>query len=370
MDTKQILNQFLYPSVATNVRRKSYPLYDTQAIAAGVTEYFYYVTAPGNIFLRNTQLPLAGTNVFFATALSAYLELNISTLALANSLNELLQQSFLEISIDNRVVCKLPGLDFINYMVTEALSDQVVVTALQPSLCGNLNSDGFLGRKLPLPIVINSTSSFTFRFVTTAAAATAFDGINLRLTLHGIQLDKLESFTWDNLKDAMFQKVPVTYYQTVVIPNGNAQTFSLFTNPAEDQRLHSKTFPLSDITTMSIQNIEIFVNQPDTPIEPTTAWNSRLTDNFKINVDEVEYYNSNLQNILSMFSGFGVILTSTPNLDVVNFFNKRQSRILPIPVELPPNSNIVMSLTQPVTSLGVTGEFTVALRGVETRRVA
>jgi hypothetical protein len=370
MNTKDILNQFLYPQVAQNVRRKSYPYYDTQAIATGTTEYFFFTTAVGNIFARNKRLPLAGTEVFFLTALSAYIQLNISTTALINAMNELLQQSYLEISVDDRVICKLPGLDFITYVYGDTFADQVVVTALQPKLGGNLNGDGFLGRKLPLPIILNSTSAFQFRFVTTAAAATAFNGINMRLALHGVQLDKLDSFYWDNLKSNQFQQVPVTYYQTTVIPNANAQTFALFANPAQANNLWSKTFPLSDIVTASIQNIEVFVNQPDTPIEPTTIWNSRETNVLQINIDEIDYYNSNLQNMLSLFAGFASILTTTPNLDVVNIMQKRQSLTLPVPIEIPANSNVLINLTQPATSLGITGEFTVALRGVETRRVA
>jgi len=368
MNTKDILNAFLYPAVSTKVRRKSYPLYDTLAVAAGTTEYFFFTTAVGNIFARNKRLPLAGTEVFFIEAISAYIQLNISTTALANALNELLQQSFLEVSVDNRVVCKLPGLDFLNYIYGDTFT--ATGAALQPRLGGNQNSDGFLGRKLPLPIILNSTSAFQFRFVTTAAAATAFDGINLKLVLHGVQLDKLDSFYWDNLKNSQFQQIPATYYQTTVIPSAAAATFALFANPAAAQTLQSKTFPLSDIVTFSIQNIEVFVNQPDTPIEPTTIWNSRQTNVLQINIDEIDYYNSDLQNMLSLFAGFASTLTTTPDTAVISFMHKRQSKTFPVPIEIPANSNVLINLTQPVASLGITGEFTVALRGVETRRVA
>lgn len=370
MNTKEILNQFLYPKTSQNVRRKSFPYYDTLSLTTGTLEYFFFNTAIGNIFLRNKRLPLAGTEVFFLTALSATVELKISTLALANALNELLQQSFLEISVDNRVQCKLPGLDFINYVYSDTFADQVVVTAVQPVVGGNINSDGFLGRKLPIPIILNSTSAFQFRFVTTAAAATAFNGVNMRLNLHGVQLDKLDSFYWDNLKMNQFQQVPVTYYQTTVIPSNAAQTYALFANPAAAQTLQSKTFPLSDIVTASIQNIEVFVNQPDTPIEPSTIWYSRLQNVLQINIDEIDMYNSNLENMLSIFAGVASALTTTPNLDVVNFMHKRQSRTFPVPLEIPANANVLINLTQQAASLGITGEFTVAMRGIETRRVA
>jgi hypothetical protein len=371
MNTKDILNAYLYPTAGDNVRRKSYPYYDTLAIAAGTLEYFFFQTALGNIFLRNKRLPLAGTEVFFVTAISAYIETKISTTALTNAFNEILQQSFLEISVDNRVQCKLPGLDFVNYQYSDTWSDQVVVTAVQPRYGGHVNADAFLGRKLPVPILLNSTSSFQFRFVTTAAAATAFDGAHMRLVLHGVQLDKLDSFYWDNLKNAQYQQVPITYYNTVPITGaGAAVNYSLFSNPAQANNLWSKTFPLSDIVAASIQNIEVFVNQPDTPIEPSTIWTSRLTNVLTINVDEIDMYFADLENMLSVFASFGLVLTTTPNLDVVNFLNNRQSYTLPIPLEIPANSNVIMNIQQPAASLGITGEITVALRGVETRRVA
>jgi hypothetical protein len=368
MNTKDILNAYLYPAVSTNVRRKSYPKYDTLPITTGQLEYFYYTTALGNLFLRNTRLPLAGTEVFFIEAISAYLNVNIPTTALADAMNELLQQSYLEVSVDNRVQCKLPGLDFINFIYGDTFI--ATNTALQPKLGGNLNQDQFLGRKLPLPIILNSTSAFQFRFVTTAAAATAFNTVNLRLVLHGIQLDKLESFYWDNLKNNQFQQLPVTYYDTVPITVATQVTYPLFANPAKAQNLWSKTFPLSDIVSMSIQNIEIFFNQPDTPIEFTTAFNSRLTNVLQITIDEIDMYNADLRNMLSMFAGFGTALVSTPDIAAVNFGQIRQSYTLPIPIEIPAGSNVIMSLTQPAASLGITGEFTVALRGVESRRVA
>lgn len=363
MNTRDILNQYLYPNVFENVRRKDYPYYDTQVLTTGQTEYYFFVTALGNNFLRNKRLPLAGTEVYFVEEISAYVQQKISTTALANALNELFQQSYLQVSVDDRQVCKIPGLDFIQYNYGDTFSDQVVVTAVQPLV-------QLTTRKLPVPILLNSTSAFEFKFVTTAAAATAFNGINFRLKLSGLQLDKLDSFYYDNLKQNQFQQVPVTYYNTVVIPNTNEQTFELFANPAVAQTLFSQTFPLSDIQTMAVQNIEVFVNQPDVPIEPSTIYNSRLFNLLRVSVDDVEYYNSNLQELLSMFAGFASTLTTTPDLDVVNFMNVRQSKTLRTPLQIPANSKVRVALTQPAASLGITGELTVCLRGVETRRVA
>ena len=369
MNTLDVLNRYLYASVNTNVRRKTYPYYDTLAITAGQLTYYFFQTALGNQFLRNKQLPLAQSEIFFAKAISAYIELKISTLALSNAFNELLQQSYLQISVNNRVVCKLPGLDFFNYMFSDVWSDQVVVSAIQPRYGGNPNSDGFLGRKLPLPIILNSEDAFEFKFVTTAAAATAFDGVNMRLVLHGSQFDKLTTFNWNEVRDSLYSQVPVTYYWTNAISGAAANTYQIFTGRPADN-LYSKTFPLSAIETASIQNIEVFFNQADTPIEVSTEWYSRLPNILKFQIDDVDLYNGDLTNLLSVFAGYGVTLTTTPNLDVVNFTNIRQSKTLPVPIELPASANALVSLIQPAASLPVTGEFTVALRGVETRRNA
>jgi len=369
MNTTDILNKYLYASVNTNVRRKSFPYYDTLTITAGQLNYYFFQTALGNQFLRNKQLPLANSEIFFIQAISAYINLKIVTLAQANALNEILQQSYLEIKVNNRVVSKLPGLDFVNYMFSDDFADQVVVNAVQPRYGGNLNSDGFLGRKLPITIILNSEDSFEFRFVTTAAAATAFDTQTLRLILHGTQFDKLTSFRWDEVKENMYSQVPVTYYWTNAISGAAADTYQIFTGRPADN-LYSKTFPLSAIETASIQNIEVFFNQADVPIEVSTEWYSRLVNILRFQVDDVFLYDSDLTNLLSVFAGFGVTLTTTPDLDVVNFTNIRQSRILPVPIEIPASGNALVSLIQPATSLPITGEFTVALRGIETRRNA
>ncbi len=363
MNTKDILNQHLFPGRYQDVRRKDFPYYDQLNITTGQLEYYFFTTALGNQFLRNKTLPLSGQEVFFVESISAILKTTVNTVAEINALNELLQQSYLQISVDNRVQQKIPGLDFIQFEYEQTLADQVVVSVGLP--------DVYTGkRNLPLPIIMNSTSSFEFKFVTTAAAATAFNTVPLRLTLQGLQLDKLDSFYWDNLKGQQFQEVPVTYYQTVVIPNGNEQSFPLFSNPAQAQNLHSQTFPLSDIVTMAVQNIEVFFNQPDVPIDPLTIFNSRIVNILRIYIDDVEYYAAGLSDMLSVVAGFGETLTTTPDLDTVAILNVRQSKTLRVPLRIPANSKVSMSLTQPAGSLGITGEFTVCLRGVETRRVA
>lgn len=367
MNAKDLLNKYMYPGYMQNVVRKQTPYFDQLAMVTGTQDYFFFVNAPAP-FVRNKQLPVSGTEVFFIEAISGYPILNHITTAQIDALNELLQQSYLEIYIDNRLAMKIPGLDFVNYQYADAWSDQVVVTALKTKIGGNLNTDGFLGRKLPIPLVMNSNSNFTFRLRTTGNAV--YNGIPFKLVLHGLQLDKLQSFEWDDLKNNVLQQIPFTFYETTVIPNGNQNTFPIFQNRAIADNLHSGTFPLSDIETFSIQAMEVFVNQPDVPIDPATIWNSRLANELFMQIDDRIYYSGNLVNMLSLVAGFGQTLTTTPDLDVVNMFEKRQTLILDVPINIPANSKTLISLSQPAGSLGITGEFTVALRGLITRRVA
>jgi len=367
MNTTELLNKYMYPGWMDNVARKQYPYYDTVAMATGTTEYFFFQT-PVAPFLRNKQLPVTGSEVFFITAISAYPVLNHVTVAQVDALNELLQQSFLEIMVDNRVQMKIPGADFINYQYSDSQADQVVVTSQQTRIGGNLNSDGFLGRKLNMPILMNSQSNFSFRLVTLGDAV--YNTIPMRLVLHGLQLDKLQTFEYDALGENRLQQIPWTLYNTVVIPGAGQTTFPLFQNRATAPNLISGTFPLSNIETFSAQAVEVLVNQPDVPIDPATIWNSRITNELYVSVDDRIYYNGDLQNMLSLVAGQGLTLTTTPNLDVVNIFNKRQQFIFKTPINFPANAKVDVSLTQPATSLGITGEISVIFRGLITRRVA
>ena len=368
MNAKELLNRLAYPQAGDNAARKTYPLHDTLAIATGTLTYNFFETALGNQFLRNKRFPLAGTEVFVIDAISAFIQLEVNTAAEIDNLNELLQQSYLEVWNSSKLVCKIPSLDFVNYLIGPSF--EATAAATLPFIGGNLNRDGFLGRKLSMPIVYNSNSAFKFRFVCNTQTSTDFNGINLRLYLHGIQVDKLENFNWDNLKDKLFQEIPVTFYETRAIADGNETTFDLFQQGVADT-LQSQFFPLSDIDIMQLEAIEFFVNQPDTPISPETIYNSRITNVLKIRVDERDYWDSVVgPAMLSMIAGFDVVLTTTPDTTIRELMHVRRQYVLPMPLVLPANGKVKVQLVQPASSLGITGEFTLALRGTATRRIS
>ena len=372
MTPKELLNKIVYPRPGDNARRKTFPLHDTVAMATGTTEYHFFETAITNRYNQNKRFPLASTEIFMITAVSAYIEAEKDTTAELDALNALLQQSYLEIWNNSRRICKLPALDFVNYCFTPSLADQVVVIAgTEPKIGGNLNRDGFLGRKFSVPIPFVGNSAFKFRFVCTAATATAFNGINLRLSLYGVQTDKLSDFPYDNLKNYQFQEIPVTLYETRAITTTNEVTYQMFEQNAIADTLQSGYFPLPDIEIFQLEAMEVFVNQPDTPITPETIYNSSIQKRLVIRVDEVDYWDSVLgTSLLSMIAGFTETLTTTPDVDVVELMHVRKQLILPVPLTFPANGKASVQLMQPATSLPITGEFTIALRGTATRRVA
>ena len=368
MNAKELLNRLAYPQPGDNAIRKTYPLYDTQAIATGTTEYLFFETAIGNQFLRNTRLPLPN-EIFVCTGLSAFLQQEINTTAEIDNLNELLQQAYLEIWNNSKRVCKLPLLDFVNYQL--GANWAATASATVPAILGNKNTDGFLGRKFSVPIVFNSNSSFKFRMRITTQSATDFNGINFRLYLYGYQVDKLMGQQWSELKpDEWFQEVPATFYETRAIADGNQTVFTLFQQGIADN-LQSGFFPLSDIDLFSIEAMEFFVNQPDTPISPETIYNSRITNVLRIKIDERDYWESVTGTLMtSMIAGFDVTLTTTPDTTVTEVLHERKTLILPVPLVIPANGKVNISIEQPGSSLGITGEFTLALRGTVIRRVS
>lgn len=370
MDARLLLNKYLgaYPSAKDNVRMKTYPLVDVQSIATGVQDYFYFDTALGNPFLRNKKFPLASNEMFIVDKIALYLSTEINTPAEIDNLNELLQQAYFEVSMNSRVICKLPLLDVLTYQIGQSFT--ATATATIPQILGNRNTDNSLGRKLSTPIPFIGNSSFKFRLRITSQSATDFNGISLYCYLYGVQADKLYNFNYDEIKGNMFQRVPQTIYETRAITTANQTTFTLFQQGVAEN-LQSQFFPLSDIDAFEAEAIEFFVNQPDTPVSPETIFNSSITKWLKISIDEVDYWDAPVGiDLLSMIAGFDVALTTTPDTTVTELLHRRTQLILPEPITFPANGKVKVILTQPASSVPATGELTLAFRGTATRRVA
>ena len=63
-------------------------------------------------------------------------------------------------------------------------------------------------------------------------------------------------------------------------------------------------------------------------------------------------------------------LTTTPDVDVLELLHVRKQTILPVPLVFPANGKVKVQVVQPAASVPITGEFTIALRGTASRRVA
>ena len=363
MDTKQILNAMAYPASGQNVRTKDFILYSVQSIASGQNNYPFFQDNLTNIFQRNIKLPQSNSNIFFIEGISMHVPTSINTEALTTSLSNILQQSYLEISINSRVILNIPGLDFIQYLLT------INADATPEILFSRFNRNI---RKLPYPIMVNGNANISVTWYCNTTGSTDFDGIDFRLNLHVKMFDKLQDFNYDELQNNQFQKINVSLFDTQQVTTANATTYDLFADNTKVKTLINKVFPLSDIETVSIQNIEVFIGQPTTGVTIATVFNDRIQNQLVFNLDDVNYYQSDLQNKLSVLTGIEGDLT-TAGADTIAYASIqdiRQSQLLKIPLNIPSNSKVVMQLLQPASSEAVGSYITTVLRGISTRRVA
>jgi hypothetical protein len=90
----------------------------------------------------------------------------------------------------------------------------------------------------------------------------------------------------------------------------------------------------------------------------------------RVTVDDIVTYESTLQDMLSTIALFSTTLTTTPDTTVLALTHIRQSESLQIPLLIPAQSKVSVTVQQPGSSLPITGDITVILRGIETRKVA
>lgn len=374
MDAKQFLNALLYPSASDNIRRKDWVLHRTLAIAAGQNEYIFGNAPAASPFLGNYVFPLSGQQIFVINGISLYLPFRHLTVAQLVDLCDLLQSSYLEITVNQRLICKLPGLDFLQYILTvnEDATPEILGESFADYNLADIKTNGLIKRRLPYPILINSTQDVVVKWVISTASATAYDTVPVTLNLHGIMTDKLNSFTWDDLNSNLFQKIPVTLYDTFAIPDGTERTFNLFQTNSPVGLNSSFRLPVSDIQAFEIQNIEVLFSPPEDPANSASLiYTNRLNNLLIVNIDDVEYYRSNLLEKLSVIAGRAVNLTTAAadTLASVTLQSLRGTQTLKLPLNFPAQANIQIALRQPANS--VLNTFgTVALRGVGTRRVA
>ena len=115
MNITQVLNRLAYPKAGDNARRKPTDLYDEVTLATGSTQYVFFNQTLGNLFARNKKFPISGSEIFFAFGLKFFLKTNINTVALYNSLQNLILHSCIRIIVNDRLQMQLPLLEVLNF---------------------------------------------------------------------------------------------------------------------------------------------------------------------------------------------------------------------------------------------------------------
>jgi hypothetical protein len=365
INTQDFLNRVAYPLPGDNARRKITPLQDQITVASGTTLYNPFTTATGNIFARNKKFPLSGTEIFAITNISCYLKTVITSTTLYAGLLTLLQQSYLEIVVDSRVQLKVPLLEVMSYDLVPQIGATTII-GLQTKFVNR-------SKDLVYPIVLNSSSNVQVNVVLATATATAFDASLINISLNGVMSDKLDSYFVNMVGNSQFQELAWTLWESNLISTVNQNTFNLFATPTLAQNLFSGVVPLSSTERLEIQAIEFFfggnAGATDTP---QLVKANRINNVLSIVIDNVEYYKGDIEGALSIagaqtgaFGDDGAPVDTPITLLDVYYENK----VLDIPLIIPANSNVVVSLTQPGSSLNSNQYFTALFKGKKVRQV-
>lgn len=369
MDTQTLLNNVTQMTSGDALRRKTFPLYDTVQIATGTTIYnpFKAVNANG-LFQQNQVFPLSGSQIFAITDMGIELETPINTTTLYAALLPLLQQSYMEIIISDRSVYKAPLLELMSFFYSGSLGVTPAITL------GN-NRLLYRRRLLNFPIMLVQQTNVLFNIVIPTATATAFNGINLNVSLGGVMSDVLDpAFNYNPITGNNFQELDYTFFQTFQLTTANQNTYNLLTGSIPTN-LFSQTFPLPNDARFEIQSYEFFFpGLTATPDFLNGLFASRVHNYFQVKVNDVQYLNTNLADCISLGACQAVAFNDnagtpvTTNEVVMDFMY--QQKQLELPLILPATGNVVFNLTQPATSPSVNNYCTAMFRGRYLRQVA
>jgi len=366
MNTQELLNQVAYPVPGQNLRRKATPLYDIITLATGTTEYFPFTSA-GNVFTINQVFPLAGSQIFALTNIELYLQEPVISATLYAALLLALQRSYLQIEIDSRVMLKVPLIEVLSYNTINQQGAGTVAPL----------KTNFVKRSkdLIIPIVINSNSNVKVKVVVNSGVASGFNGKKLNITLNGIMLDKLDSLTMNLVAGNQFSEIAWTLYETLKVDSTSQKTFNFFSTPNTSPDLFSGVLPLSSTERLEVQAMELFVggNAGGTDT-PSLVRTNRINNNLRIEIEQVDYYNANLNETLSLAGAQATTYLdnegTTPVATNITIIDVQYSqKVLKIPLIIPAVGNVKVKLEQPGSSLNSNQYFTLMLKGKKTRQV-
>lgn len=368
MDTPTLLNLAAFPQKDSNVRRKISYIYDTVALATGQTLYRPFTTAPGNIFQRNQSFPLSGQQIFWITSLSCYLGKAITTPALYSALLPGLQSSNVEVYVDSKQYFKIPLIECLSFNIVNQIGNTTTQNLKVNPVTRNKN--------FVIPILINSASNVVvnLNLDATFVGATGFDASNFQIKFAGILTDKLDAgLSYNPQANNNFQDIAFTMYDTQAISSGNQTTFNFFSVPETNENNYSRILPLSATERFEIQNIEVFVGgTPGATDNFADVLNQRSTNYFSIKVDDVTYHESPIKDYLSLITNnnnqaFNDATPTNTNINITDLLY--QSMTLAIPVIIPAQGKVNVTIQQPASSLNVGQNITCMLKGLIKRQL-
>jgi len=360
-----LINKVAFPSTGSNLRRKISSLYDTITLTTGTTFYRPFTTAPGNIFLRNTQFPLSGQQLFWVKYISLYLNQAITTAAQYAGLLLGLQNSNLEILVDSKQYWKIPLIECLSFNTAALIGD----TSSLPLRFNPVTRN----KPLVTPLLINAASTVVVNLNVDAGFASAFNTNNLRISFNGFLGDVLDSsFSFNPQQGNELQDIAFTCYDTQQVLTANQNTFNFFSQPETNVNNYSKVFPLSATERFEIQNMEVVIGGNSGTADTFDAvMNQRSTNVLTITVDDVQLHQSQIKDYLSIitqlsstFNDAGPVLTNLVDTNLVY-----QSKTLEVPIIIPAQGKVQVTLQQPGSSLNQNQFITMMLKGLIKRQV-
>ncbi len=360
-----LINKVAFPTSGSNLRRKISSLYDTITLATGTTLYRPFTTAPGNIFLRNTQFPLSGQQVFWIKSISLFLNQAITTAAQYAGLLLGLQNSNLEIYVDSKQYWKIPLVECLSFNTAALIGD----TSSAPLRFNPVTRN----KNLVVPLLINAASNVVVNLNVDSGFASAFNTNNLRISFNGFLGDVLDSsFSYNPQSGNELQDIAFTCYDTQQITTANAATFNFFAQAETNINDYSKVLPLSPTERFEIQNMEVVIGGNSGTTDTFDAvMNQRSTNVLTITVDDVQLHQSQLKDYLSIltqlsttFNDAGPVLTNLVDTNLIY-----QSKTLETPVIIPAQGKVQVTVQQPGSSLNQNQFMTLMLKGLIKRQV-
>ena len=360
-----LINKVSFPSSGSNLRRKISSLYDTVTLATGTTLYRPFTTAPGNIFLRNTQFPLSGQQLFWIKSISLYLNQAITTAAQYAGLLLGLQNSNLEIYVDSKQYWKIPLVECLSFNTAALIGN----TSSAPLRFNPVTRN----KNLVVPLLINAASNVVVNLNVDAGFASAFNANNLRISFNGFLGDVLDSsFSYNPQQGNELQDIAFTCYDTQQITTANAATFNFFAQAETNINNYSKVLPLSPTERFEIQNMELVIGGNSGITDTFDAvMNQRSTNVLTITVDDVQLHQSQVKDYLSIltqlsttFNDAGPVLTNLVDTNLIY-----QSKTLETPVIIPAQGKVQVTVQQPGSSLNQNQYMTLMLKGLIKRQV-